>query len=66
MSSTGDVWIKVRFRRFRLISIDTHLWSECDKQMVDIQRKKHDAERRHQSVYRLLAAFSWGQAILMV
>ena len=33
MSSTGDVWIKVRFRRFRLISIDTHLWSECDKQV---------------------------------
>ena len=34
MSSTGDVWIKVRFRRFRLISIDTHLWSEHDKQRL--------------------------------
>ena len=33
MSSTGDVWIKVRFRRFRLIGIDTHLWSEYDKQV---------------------------------
>ena len=33
MSSTGDVWIKVRFRRFRLIGIDAHLWSECDKQV---------------------------------
>ena len=33
------VCVFVRFRRFRLISIDTHLWSECDKQMVDIQRK---------------------------
>ena len=27
------VCVSVRFRRFRLISIDTHLWSECDKQM---------------------------------
>ena len=36
------VCVFVRFRRFRLISIDTHLWSECDKQMVDIEREKHD------------------------
>jgi len=34
MNPTSDDWIKLRFRRFRLISIDTHLWSECDKQMV--------------------------------
>mgnify|MGYP000360035943 CR=1 FL=1 len=28
--------MKVRFRRFRLISIDTHLWSEHDKQENNI------------------------------
>ena len=41
------VCVFVRFRRFRLISIDTHLWSECDKQMVDTQRK-NTMSRRHQ------------------
>ena len=33
--------MKVRFRRFRLISIDTHLWSEHDK-----QENMYDGENR--------------------
>ena len=47
---------RIRFRRFRLISIDTHLWSECDKQMVDIE--KHDVKTTSVNlISSLLAAF---------
>ena len=53
------VCVFVRFRRFRLISIDTHLRSECDKQMVICKEKTRCRKTTSISqISSLLVAFS--------